>query len=214
MGWISKRRWLCCMVIVWWFALTSEVQAQTYSEWFRQKKTQRSYLLQQIVALRAYGSQLAKSYSLIKDGWQTVKGFSQGEFDLHRIYLNSLKLVHPLVAKDPRVAESVEAVLNVRLVWAGLEKLELDAQQGAYVAKVMENLLAECDKDLVALEDLLAKGKLEMTDDQRLQRLVQLHAGIKDKEAFSRDFVEQLRQMQLAGQVNRKEINQMRRLHE
>ena len=202
------------MVIVWWFALASEVQAQTYSEWFRQKKTQRSYLLQQVVALRAYGSQLTKSYRLVKDGWQTVKGFSQGEFELHRLYLNSLKLVHPLVSKDARVAESVEALVNIKLVWAVLEKLKLDAQHGTYVAKVKENLLAECNKDLAALENLLAKGKLEMTDDQRVQRLAQLHAGIKDKEAFSRDFVEQLRQMKLSSQVNIKEINQIGRLYE
>ncbi len=191
-----------------------ELKAQTYAEWFRQKKTQRSYLLQQLVALRTYGSQLKKGYQRVSQGWQTVKGFTQGEFDVHRLYLNGLKLVSPMVAKDPRVAESLEAIISIRLQWAELEKLELNAQHRSYVEQVRANLMQACEQDLSALESLLANGKLEMTDEQRFRRLDRLHASLKDKAAFTRDFSAQVRLLVRGVQLSQKEINQMRRLHE
>lgn len=198
------------MVLLCW---SVTVKAQTSSEWFRQKKTQQSYLLQQLIALRAYGSQLKQGYKAVSQGWQMIKGFSQGEFNLHSLYLNGLKLVNPLVAKDPRVAESLEAIISIRLGFAGLEKLELNVQHRSYVEQVRENLMQASEKELAALESLLGTGKLEMTDDERLQRLDQIHIRLKDKEAFTRDFSAQAKLLAQQQKIQIIEIEKTRRDH-
>lgn len=211
----SPIKWIlrCSSCIVVLFGWSVTVQAQTSSEWFRQKKAQQSYLLQQLIALRAYGSQLKQGYKAVSQGWQTIKGFSQGEFDLHRLYLNGLKLVNPLIAKDPRVAESLEAIIAIRLGFAALEKLELNLQHRSYVEQVRVNLMQACEKELAALESLLEKGKLEMTDDERLQRLDQIHIRLKDKEAFTRDFSAQAKLLAQQQKIQIIEIEKTRRDH-
>ena len=50
--------------------------AQTWAEWFRQKATQKKYLLQQIAALHVYSGYLSKGYSIAKDGLNTIKSIN------------------------------------------------------------------------------------------------------------------------------------------
>ena len=65
------------------FLAAGTVEAQTFSEWFRQKKTQKKYLLQQIAALQVYIGYAQKGYRIAKEGLTTIGGFTKGEFDLH-----------------------------------------------------------------------------------------------------------------------------------
>ena len=46
--------------------IVTTTQAQTFAEWFRQKKTQKQYLIQQIAALQVYIGYAQKGYSIAK----------------------------------------------------------------------------------------------------------------------------------------------------
>jgi len=72
------------------FLSAGNIHAQTFSEWFRQKKTQKKYLLQQIAALQVYIGYAQKGYRIAKEGLTTIGGFTKGEFDLHSDFINSL----------------------------------------------------------------------------------------------------------------------------
>ncbi|ULT42931.1 conjugal transfer protein TraI [Niabella defluvii] len=63
----------------------SNLQAQTFAEWFQQKKTQKKYLLQQIAALQVYIGYAKKGYNIAKDGLNTIGGFTRGELTCTRI---------------------------------------------------------------------------------------------------------------------------------
>lgn len=43
-------------------------EAQTFDEWFRQKKTQKKYLVQQIAALKVYLGYLKEGYEIAQKG--------------------------------------------------------------------------------------------------------------------------------------------------
>lgn len=214
MGWnrSNLRGYLGCILLK--LVLAISAHAQTYSEWMRQKRTQKKYLIQQIAALKVYAGQLKKGYKVAKEGLGLVKGFTNGEFDLHRLYLNSLKVVSPIISKDPKVAEMMTAVVTIRIQFDAMEKLPLNEEHLQYLRHTKDKVLGSALRDLEELEVLLTHGKLEMTDDQRIQRLSELHQAMEDKTAFSRDLGVQARQLATHRQHQQNSIKIMGRYHE
>ncbi|NVM62155.1 hypothetical protein FHW88_000431 [Mucilaginibacter sp. SG538B] len=72
-------------------------QAQTFAEWFSQKKTQLKYLTQQIAALEQYGKDVEQGYRIAKSRWAGIGSWVKGEFDLHSAYYRSLRTVNPAI---------------------------------------------------------------------------------------------------------------------
>lgn len=170
-----------------------KLQAQTFSEWFQQKKTQRKYMIQQIAALRLYIGFAEKGYQIVKDGINSVSDFTKGEFDLHEDYFNSLKTVNPvikqsreievfvdLLAEITNVCNRTYQILNNSMVFS---KDEID-----YFQNVFRNLLNDVDKTTDVLITVISDDKLKMTDDERMARIEELHSEMQEKLVFSRGF--------------------------
>lgn len=76
------------VALVAYLAVSLPVHAQTWSEWFRQKKTQKKYLLQQIAALKVYIDYAEKGYKIACDGIHAVREIKRGDFNLHDNFLS------------------------------------------------------------------------------------------------------------------------------
>ncbi|MBO9573555.1 MAG: hypothetical protein J7497_15310, partial [Chitinophagaceae bacterium] len=68
--------------------------AQTWSEWFKQKKTQIKYLTQQIAALQIYIGYARKGYEIADKGLTAIGDIKNGEFNLYRDFFSSLREVN------------------------------------------------------------------------------------------------------------------------
>src|SRR3954462_11965140 len=78
-------------------SLGSTLSAQTFSEWFRQNKTQKKYLLEQIAALEVYAGYLQKGYAIAKDGLNTINSIRHGDFELHDNHFQSFRKINPTI---------------------------------------------------------------------------------------------------------------------
>lgn len=167
--------------------------AQTYAEFFRQKKTQKKYLMEQLVALKVYAGYLKKEYDIASNGLNTIKDFSNGEFGLHKTFVSSLKAVSPAIKKNNKVADII--ILQVKISQS-FRRVKTDDFLGeailAYVDDVHENVMKECEKDLDELLLVITSGKVEMKDDERLKRLESVYQNMRDKSAFVQHFINQL----------------------
>ena len=173
--------------------LATTTQAQTYAEWFKQKKTQKKYLVQQIAALQVYIGYAQKGYSIAKEGLNTIGNFKQGEFNLHTGYFNSLKSVNPKIKQYSKVADIIIMQIaiiqgysrNRRQMWesGAFNEEELD-----YVMRVLGRLLDDCENTLNALITVTTNGNLEMKDDERLERIDILYQDMTDNYTFSQSF--------------------------
>ena len=83
------------------------VKAQTFNEWFKQKKTQIQYLVDQIGALRVYSQSLQKGYEITNSGLEFIHGVKKGDFDLHQLYFTSLKKVNPQVKSYSKIEDII-----------------------------------------------------------------------------------------------------------
>ncbi|WP_074418231.1 TerB family tellurite resistance protein [Sediminibacterium sp.] len=172
---------------------TGSLQAQTFAEWFQQKKTQKKYLLQQIAALQVYIGYAQKGYKIAKEGLTTISGFTKGEFNLHGDYFNSLKTVNPKVRKYVKVADiislQVKIVQDYNRTYGKLAKSDaFSSEEQDYIRRVFGRLLNDCEQTLDALIAVTTDGKLEMKDNERMKRIDQLYTDMQDKYTFSKSF--------------------------
>src|SRR5438093_6658250 len=87
--------------------------AQTFSEWFEQKETQKKYLIEQIAALQTYLGYVQKGYSIAQKGLTTISNIKNGEFNLHTDYFNSLRSVNPNIKSCAKVADIIAMQLRI-----------------------------------------------------------------------------------------------------
>jgi len=167
--------------------------AQTWSEWFSQKKTQQKYLLEQLAALKLYSGYLKKGYEISKSGLSFIKNASKGEFNLHDQFFSSLKTVSPEVLRSGTVVEILERQIFLRRIIQGIDaRIKSFPVQGDYLARVKNNLQQSCLDDLEELLLVLTSGKLEMGDEERLARIDKINMAMEEKEAFAQSFLHEL----------------------
>ncbi|MXV50427.1 hypothetical protein GS399_05530 [Pedobacter sp. HMF7647] len=166
------------------------VRAQTWAEFFNQKKTQKQYLVRQLAALEMYAGYARKGYELVSGGLETIKGITRGELGLHEVFFGSLSAVSPLVSGDSRVAGVLRMQLLISARLTSLGSLgALPAAYEVYGRKVRADLLKGCAEDLVELADVLSQGRLQLSDEERLRRLQMLYASVEERYGFCNRFV-------------------------
>jgi len=182
------------MVFIVCALLAQVLHAQTFSEWFRQKKTQKKYLIEQIAALKVYADFAARGYKIGREGLSLIGRIKDGDFNLHRDFFGSLKYANPEVRKYPRVADILRIQEQIMTTSGDalkvFEKSSLrSAGELAYCRSVYRNLYEECDHDLALLEALIGPGgKLNMTDDERLSRIDGLYSVMGQRLDFTHRF--------------------------
>lgn len=203
---------LSCLLSV----LTVRVsQAQTFAEFFKQKKTQKKYLLQQIAALQVYIGYAKNGYNIASSGLQTIKDITGGEFDLHSAFISSLKTVTPVIRKHVKVAEIIEYQIRIGKAFRTVKYSPyLSVANQLYVIGVHEKVIQECGKELEELLLVITSGKVEMTDEERMRRLDSIYESMTDKYAFTMDFIGQVTVMINHAEKEEQFINQIRKNYE
>nr|WP_068891221.1 hypothetical protein [Pedobacter panaciterrae] len=190
-------------------------RAQSWAEWFKQKKTQKKYLLQQIVAFQVYIGYAKKGYEIVGSGLQTVRDISNGEFNLHNVFITGLKQVSPAIRNDLRIAEIIALQLGMLKSFGVLKSTGgLSADQLLYVAEVANEVISECYHDLEELLLIITSSKLEMKDDERLSRLTEIYERMLDKYAFTQNFCGEAELLTRQRKLELETVEKLRRYYE
>lgn len=202
------------LVFVFAFGIVGSAFGQTWSEWFKQKKTQKRYLLEQIAALKVYAGYLKKGYEIVDGGISTVRDITRGEFSLHNAFISSLKQVSPLISKDVRVAEIIALQIGILGGFAEIKGSEyLSAEDLAYIRLVQGVVTLDCFNDLEELLLVVTSGRLEMKDDERLERLAKVYENMLGKSAFVRDFCGNVASLMRQRRSGEQEISNLLRMY-
>jgi hypothetical protein len=174
-------------------SLTKSMSAQTFAEWFRQKATQKKYLIQQIAALQVYIGYVSKGYSIAKKGLNTIQDIKHGDFDLHKNYFSSLASVNPTIKRYTRVTDIISLEINIVRQTASViqycrQSNQLTLLELTYLQNVFDQLLSDCSKSLDKLFAVIADGSLTMKDDERIEAIDKIYDDMVDKQVFCRSF--------------------------
>lgn len=191
------------------------LSAQTFSEFFKQKSTQRKYLLEQVVALRAYASMAKKGYDIARDGLNTVRGFTSGELGLHDLFFSGLQSINPIVRNNPKIAEILAMQrTTVRLLDNLYYPEHLGQEQRDYLMTVKQNLIKQCERDMDELLLVTSTDITSMDDAGRLEKLNTVHREATDKMMFARWLAEELETWRRVSESEDSSLRKLRRLYD
>lgn len=179
---------------------------------------QRKVLLQQIAALQIYIGYAKKGYSIAKKGLNTIGDLKRGELNLHSDYFTSLKLVNPKIKNYTRIAEIVALQAEILARYSRtLGEIKQDdlfhGNEIAYIKRVFDRLIENCDNNLDELITIVTDGQLEMKDDERMKRIDQLYQNMLENHTFCESFSNQTRLMSFSRVKDTKDVKTSRALH-
>jgi hypothetical protein len=191
---------------------------QTWNEWFKQKKTQRKYHYQQIIALKVHLDYLKKGISIVYKGFTTVYNIKNGDFNLHRDFFGSLKKVNPHISNSAKVADIIAyQIYIIRSLKATNNFCKANKsftpEEIRYVGDVYASMLYLSDASISELLSIIRSDKSEMQDDARMERIDQLYDDTLDKHAFVKAFGGEVRILGRQRQKEERENEILRKLN-
>ncbi|MES2827704.1 MAG: TerB family tellurite resistance protein [Bacteroidota bacterium] len=138
-------------------------------------------------------SDMKRGYSVITNGYNSVKNIAQGNFSLHEVFLDGLMLVNPEIKKYRRVADIISYQKKIITEYkAAYNRFKASSnfspQDIDYLGKVYKQLFDQSLDNIDELTTVITSSKLRMSDDERLQAIDRIFADTEDKLMFLRNF--------------------------
>jgi len=167
--------------------MPSKVSAQS------QEAQQLLLNVEKLAQLKQILQDMYKGYEILRKGYTAIKDISQGNFSIHKAFLDGLLAVSPTVQKYKRVADIIDyQVRIVKEYKAAYNRFKEDgnftAQEIQYMGKVYNNLFQESFKKLDELIMVITAGELRMSDDERITAIDRIFSEVEEQLNFLRYF--------------------------
>jgi len=161
---------------------------------------------------------MKKGYVILNGGYKVIKDLSQGNFSLHRTFLDGLMQVSPIIRKYKRVGEIVDyQMLLVKEYKGALKRFKKSSlfndKEIRYIEKVYGNLFKQSLRNLDELTTVLTANKLRMSDDERLESIDRIFTDMQDKLVFLKSFNANTSLLEVQRSKEHNDVNTLRDLY-
>jgi hypothetical protein len=149
--------------------------------------------VQKLAQLKNILTDLKKGYQILEGGYTTIKNISEGNFNLHETFLNSLLQVSATVKNYNRIADIISTQFKIvneyKTAFTQFQNSSLfNEGELNYISNVYTNLFNRSVKNLDALAIVITSGTLRMSDDERLSSIDNIWKTVSDQLSFLRHF--------------------------
>jgi len=182
---MKKKTWLVLSLA--FFGLGNDSRAQSY-------ELNRLILdIEKLSQLKNILGDLYKGYEILKTGYSTIKGVSEGNYNLHKAFLDGLLAVSPAIQKYEKIGDIVDLQIKIFTTYkTALNRYRknnlVSAGELAYIGEVYSNLVDRSAKNLDKLLQVLTSGKLRMNDAERLREIDGIFLETQDQDVFLQQF--------------------------
>jgi len=173
---------------------------------------------QKLSELKNILSDLYKGYEILSNGYEAIKNISEGNFNLHKAFLDGLLAVNPAVKNYKRVTDIIDyQALIVSEYKAAYNRFRNDKNfspdEIVYLSQVYGNLFNESLSDIDHLINIITAGKLRMSDDQRLRAIDDICGEAKNKLMFLRSFNASTTMLAMQRAIERNDLQTIQNLY-
>ncbi len=148
---------------------------------------------EKLTQLKDIYSDMKKGYEVLSEGYNAVKDISEGNFDLHKLFLDDLLKASPTVQQYQKVADIINCELQIMSEYdKAYNRFKQDdnfsADEIIYIGKVYSKLIDESLSGLSDLTTVITDGVLRASDDERFNQIDKLDAEMNDRLHFLRYF--------------------------
>lgn len=149
--------------------------------------------VEKLTQFKAILKQMKDGYKILNGGYNTVKDLSEGNFSLHKTFLDGLMEVSPTVKKYRKVSLIIEAQFAlVKEYKSAFSRFKADGsfntKELEHIEKVYGNLLKLSLRNLDELAGVITAGQMRMSDDERLKAIDRIYEDMEEKIQFLRHF--------------------------
>lgn len=184
-----------------------------------QELAQLALNIEKLAQFKQILSDLKKAYQILYGGYNTIKNISEGNFDLHKVFLDELLQVSPAVKKYLKIKDIIR--LQVQLVREYKSAYSQFRNNGRftpeelqYIGRIYNRLFKQSLQSLDDLENVVTANKLRMSDDERLTAIDQIFDGMQEKITFLRGFNNSTTLLGIQREKSQQDVDVMRKLYE
>jgi phage gp36-like protein len=174
--------------------------------------------VEKLTQLRQILDNLYKGYEILRTGYTAIKDISEGNFSIHKVFLDKLLEVSPVVKNYRRVADIING--QIRILKEGKAAFNRFRQNEnfteseiGYLGRVYNRLYSSSLKNLDELLIVVTAGQVRMSDDERLAAIDRIYNEVDRQLSFLRKFNagNTILGLQRAGE--QREVDVMRKVH-
>jgi len=179
---------------------------------------QRKELILQIAALQVYIDYAKKGYSAVSKGLNFIGDARKGELNLHGDYFTSLLKINPKIRNYYKTAEIISLQFKImklcRKTLADLKTADLfHGSELDYIERSFGRLLRNCSQTLDQLLIITTDAQLELKDDQRIERIDQLHRTMQEDYTFCLSFCSEARLLSVSKTADKEDSKGLSELY-
>ena len=136
---------------------------------------------------------MKKGYEVVYAGYSTIQNLSEGNFNLHRTFLDGLLQVNPTIRDYQRIGDIINyQIILVKEYKNAYNRFKKDGnlsiQEVEYMGDVYKNLFDQSLENLNDLTMIITADKLRMSDGERLKAIDRIYHEMQEKLLFLRNF--------------------------
>jgi hypothetical protein len=166
--------------------------------------------IEKLAQFRTMLTNMYKTYSILENGYSTIKNISQDNFKMHQLFIDGLSMISPAVKKSVAIAQILEIQVKIvseykstyKQVLAGklFTESEIRELENAY-----DGILSKTSRNLEVLTKIITPHELQMTEAERLNSLEQLAADMKQQLTQLRGFAKQAKTVMVLRSKSKKD---------
>jgi hypothetical protein len=173
---------------------------------------------EKLTQLKEILNDMYEGYKVIDKGYTTIRDISQGNFSLHKDFLDGLLEVSSAVKKYKRISDIINYQLRiVKGCKAAYDKFKADknftVEEIKGIEKVYGRLLNEGVKCIDELIMVITAGELRMTDDERLQAINLVYARVVEQFTFLKELNNSTAVMSVQREKEKQGIDMSRKIY-
>jgi hypothetical protein len=162
---------------------------------------------------------LKQGYEILSSGYNAIRNISEGNFDLHKTFLDGLLAVSPEVKKYTKVSDIIKMQLQIVNEYKNAFKRfknngHFTSEEIDYLSQTYNSLFKKSLNDLDELATVLTAGKLRMSDDERLHFIDRVFENMQDKLLFLEHFNSSASILAIQREREQSDIDIMRKLYD
>ena len=175
--------------------------------------------LEKLTQFRKILQNMYDAFKLLSNGYNAVKDISEGNFNLHKTFLDGLADVSPAVKKYRRIADIIDYQLRIvndskKVLQQFKSDKQFTAEELNYLTGVYDNLIRQTLQHVEELLLVVTAGKLRMSDDERLQVIDRIFLSVESQYSFVREFSNSTKLLSLQRKSEQLQVDRMQLLHQ
>lgn len=161
---------------------------------------------------------MKQGYQILNGGYNTVKDLSEGNFSLHKTYLDGLLEVSPAIKQYAKVQGIIDYQIKLSKEYKkAYERFSNDKNFSSseldYIGNVYGNIFKQSLRNLDELLGVITSGEMRMSDDERIEAIDHIYSDLEEKLLFLRSFNNQATMLSLQRSKARNEIEVSKKLN-